>query len=60
MRFVQTVLANEQVVDGICERCKSEVIQRSAELVFKITDFADGLIEGLKDVDWPSIRRKTR
>ncbi|NTU66491.1 MAG: leucine--tRNA ligase [Candidatus Moranbacteria bacterium] len=56
----QTVLANEQVEDGICERCKNEVIQKDLEQwYFKITDFIEnnkettGLIEGLGKVDWP-------
>ena len=40
-----TVLANEQVVDGRCERCGTEVIQRSLEQwFFKITDYADRLL----------------
>ena len=57
----KTVLANEQVVDGICERCKSEVIQKEVpSWFFKITDFADGLIEGLKDVDWPEHTKKNQ
>ncbi len=50
----QTVLANEQVEDGKCERCGSEVVQKEMEQwFFKITEFADRLIEGLKDIDWP-------
>ena len=49
-----TVLANEQVVDGHCERCKSEVIQKELEQwFFKITDFADRLLDGLETIDWP-------
>ena len=57
----KTVLANEQVVDGICERCKSEVIQKEVpSWFFKITDFADSLIEGLKDVDWPEHTKKNQ
>lgn len=51
----QTVLANEQVVNGRCERCKSEVGKRDLEQwFFKITDYADRL---LSDIDklggWP-------
>lgn len=50
----QTVLANEQVVDGQCERCDSEVIQKDLEQwFFKITEYQDELLEGLKSVDWP-------
>lgn len=51
----QTVLANEQVVSGLCERCDSEVIQKDLkQWYFKITEYKDELIEGLKTVDWPS------
>ena len=52
--FDHTVLANEQVVDGKCERCKNPVIQKNlSQWFFKITDFADRLLEGLDRVDWP-------
>ncbi len=51
----QTVLANEQVVNGHCERCDTEVIQKDMkQWFFKITDYKDELIEGLQDVDWPN------
>jgi leucyl-tRNA synthetase len=51
----RTVLANEQVVDGRCERCGSEVVQRELEQwFFKITDYADRLDEALDGLDaWP-------
>ncbi|MBU0732072.1 leucine--tRNA ligase [Patescibacteria group bacterium] len=50
----KTVLANEQVIDGRCERCKKEVIQKDLEQwFFKTTDYAQNLLEGLKDIDWP-------
>jgi leucyl-tRNA synthetase len=50
----QTVLANEQVVDGECERCDSEVEQRDLkQWYFKITDYKDELLSGLDGVDWP-------
>ncbi|HXG58287.1 MAG TPA: leucine--tRNA ligase [Thermoanaerobaculia bacterium] len=51
----QTVLANEQVVDGRCERCGTEVVQRELEQWFlKITDYADRLDAGLdRLVHWP-------
>lgn len=50
----QTVLANEQVVEGLCERCDSEVEQKQLkQWYFKITDYKDELISGLDDVDWP-------
>ena len=49
----KTVLANEQVVDGKCDRCKSEVTQKElAQWMFKITEFKDELIDGLKNLDW--------
>ncbi|QBG48561.1 leucine--tRNA ligase [Verrucomicrobia bacterium S94] len=50
-----TVLANEQVVDGACERCDSEVIQKSMEQwFFKITDYAQRLLDDLNTLDgWP-------
>jgi len=50
----KTVLANEQVVDGRCERCESEVTHEDLEQwFFKITEFADDLLEGLDRIDWP-------
>lgn len=50
----KTILANEQVVDGTCERCKHEVTQKEVPgWFFKITDFSDELIEGLETIDWP-------
>ncbi|HKS21601.1 MAG TPA: leucine--tRNA ligase [Thermoanaerobaculia bacterium] len=51
----QTVLANEQVIDGRCERCGSVVVQRELEQwFFKITDYADRLDAGLDSLDdWP-------
>ncbi len=50
----QTVLANEQVVDGECERCSSDVIHKDLkQWFFKITDYADRLLEGLDRIDWP-------
>ncbi len=50
----QTVLANEQVVDGKCERCGTEVIQKNMkQWFFKITEYADRLEADLDKVDWP-------
>ncbi|MBD3279480.1 MAG: leucine--tRNA ligase [Candidatus Pacebacteria bacterium] len=50
----QTVLANEQVVEGACERCDSEVSQKEMkQWFFKITDYQDELLSGLDQVDWP-------
>jgi leucyl-tRNA synthetase/predicted alpha/beta hydrolase family esterase len=55
----QTVLANEQVVDGKCERCDTEVIQKEMEQWYlKITDYADKLLESLDDLDWPEETKK--
>ena len=49
-----TVIANEQVVDGKCERCGCEVVRKSMKQWFlKITDYADELISGLDTIDWP-------
>ena len=49
----QTVLANEQVVEGKCDRCSAEVIQKQLDQWFlKITDYADRLISDLDDIDW--------
>ncbi len=55
----QTVLANEQVVDGLCERCDSEVVQKEMkQWYFKITEYRDELISGLEEVDWPEATRQ--
>ncbi len=50
----QTVLANEQVVNGCCERCDHEVRQRDlTQWFFRTTAFADELLEGLDHLQWP-------
>lgn len=51
----QTVLANEQVVNGKCERCKSEVTKKDLEQwFFKITDYAQRLLDDIdKLTGWP-------
>jgi leucyl-tRNA synthetase len=51
----RTVLANEQVVEGACERCGTPVEQRDLEQwFFRITDYADRLLAGLDDLPgWP-------
>ena len=52
----QTVLANEQVVDGHCERCGAEVIKRKlTQWYFRITDYADRLLDDLNQLEgfWP-------
>ena len=49
-----TVLANEQVVDGLCERCDTEVTKKDLTQWFlKITDYADELLEKLDGLNWP-------
>lgn len=46
-------LANEEVVNGVCERCGSEVVRKvKSEWMLKITNYADKLLEGLNDVDY--------
>ncbi len=50
----QTVLANEQVVDGRCERCGAEVELRQLEQWFlRITDYAERLLRDLDGIEWP-------
>lgn len=49
-----TVLANEQVVDGKCDRCDSVVTRKNlTQWFFKITDYAEQLLDGLDKLDWP-------
>ena len=46
-------LANEEVVNGVCERCGSEVIRKvKSQWMLKITEYADKLLEGLDSVDY--------
>ncbi len=50
----ETVLANEQVVGGACERCGSTVLRKDMTQWFlKITDYAEELLEDLDGLDWP-------
>ena len=52
----QTVLANEQVVAGLCERCDTAVTKKKLnQWYFKITDYADRLLDDMKDLEgkWP-------
>ncbi len=52
--FDQTVLANEQVIDGRCERCGHVVELRQLEQwFFRITDYAERLLDDLDTIDWP-------
>ncbi|AWB86619.1 leucine--tRNA ligase [Mycetocola zhujimingii] len=55
--FDQTVLANEQVVDGRCERCGNLVTKKKLnQWYFRITDYADRLVDDLKQLEgaWPA------
>ena len=55
----QTVLANEQVKDGDCERCGNPVVRRSlTQWCFRITRYADRLIDNLERLDWPEETKK--
>jgi len=52
----QTVLANEQVVGGLCDRCKSVVTKRDlTQWYFRITDYADRLLDDMTQLEghWP-------
>jgi leucyl-tRNA synthetase len=50
----KTVLANEQVINGRCERCESEVVQKNLkQWFFKITKYADRLLKDYKKINWP-------
>ncbi len=47
------VLANEEVVGGVCERCGNEVIHKEkSQWMLKITDYAEKLLDGLEDIDF--------
>ncbi len=56
----QTVLANEQVLEGnVCERCGTEVYKRDLEQwYFKITEYADELLDEIDGLDWPDRVKK--
>lgn len=50
----QTVLAREQCQDGLCERCGTPVIQKPlTQWFWKTTQYAQKLLDGLDDLDWP-------
>lgn len=54
-----TVLANEQVIDGKCDRCGSEVYQKKMnQWFFKITDYAEELLDNIDQLDWPDKTKK--
>ena len=53
----QTVLANEQVVQGLCERCDTQVTKKAlTQWYFKVTDYADRLLDDLDTLEgkWPA------
>ncbi len=55
----KTVLANEQVVDGACERCHHEVTKRDlTQWFFKITKYAQELLDFIPELDWPEKTKK--
>ena len=57
----KTVLANEQVISGKCERCNSEVQRKKlAQWFFKITDYAEELLQDLDKLDWPESTKKVQ
>ena len=57
----KTVLANEQVIGGQCERCGTEVKRKKlAQWFFKITDYAEELLQGLDTLDWPESTKKVQ
>jgi len=50
----KTGLANEEVIGGCCERCKTEVVKKDMrQWMLKITKYSERLLEGLDDLDWP-------
>ncbi len=57
----QTTIANEQVVGGKCERCDTEVVQKElSQWFFKTTAYAEKLLAGLEDLDWPTSIKETQ
>ncbi len=57
----KTVLANEQVINGKCERCDSEVEKKDLkQWTLKITKYADRLIDDLDELDWPEEIKKAQ
>ena len=53
MHQVKVGLANEEVVNGVCERCGSEVVHKvKSQWMLKMADYAQKLLDGLDDVDF--------
>jgi leucyl-tRNA synthetase len=56
-----TVLANEQVISGRCERCDTPVEQRRiAQWFFRITEYAERLLDNLERIDWSETTKKAQ
>ena len=50
----RVILANEESQGGVCDRCDSQIVQKEKEVwMLKITDYADKLLEGLDEVNFP-------
>ena len=57
----KTVLANEQVINGLCERCDAAVAQRELpQWFFKITSYAERLLDNLAAIDWSAATKKAQ
>ncbi len=57
----KTVLANEQVIQGLCERCDSAVEQRSLpQWFFRITRYAERLLDNIEGLDWSEVTKKAQ
>ncbi|MCY3819867.1 MAG: leucine--tRNA ligase [Gammaproteobacteria bacterium] len=57
----KTVLANEQVIQGLCERCDSAVEQRSLpQWFFRITRYAERLLDNIEGLDWSDVTKKAQ
>ncbi len=55
----KTVLANEQAAGGICERCGAEVYKKGlTQWFFRITEYADELLDDIEGLDWPERTKK--
>lgn len=57
----KTVLADEQIEDGVCERCKTVPEKKKMkQWFFKITDYAQRLLDGLLEMDWSEITKSAQ
>ena len=56
-----TVVANEQVIDGLCERCDSTVTQKQLpQWFFRITEYSQRLLDNLESIDWSEHTKKAQ